>query len=157
MAKLTEADFARLLDIIEPIAVNNGVELWDFEVKPERGSTVLRVFIDKKEKVTIDDCTEVSKQLSLALDVEDIFNSSYVLEVSSPGMDRKLVKQEHYERYAGRKVRIVLDSTIAGRKKYRGRIENAKQGVVKLYDDNENTHHEIKIDDIQTARLEIDL
>lgn len=157
MAKLTEADFAKLRDIIEPIAVNNGVELWDFEIKPERGSTVLRVFIDKKEKVTIDDCTEVSKQLSLTLDVEDIFNNSYVLEVSSPGMDRKLVKQEHYERYAGRKVRIVLDSTIPGRKKYRGRIENVKQGVVKLYDDDENIHHEIKIDDIQLARLEIDL
>ena len=99
----------------------------------------------------------MSNLVGMMLDVEDIISGAYTLEVSSPGMNRKLIKPEHFERYLGRRIRVKLNPNTVGRKKFQGRLERYEDGNVIVVDEGEKQTHEIAHDDIQTARLEIDL
>jgi ribosome maturation factor RimP len=118
--------------LIEPICRAHGVELVDVRVLGGRGRSVVRVMIDRDRPdggdvpgsgVTIDDCTHVSRDLSSALDVhEDLLPGSYNLEVTSPGVERPLVKRRDYERFVGREVRVQTTARIGERKKFQGRL-----------------------------------
>ena len=85
--------------LIDPVVRSFGCELWGVEYRPAKAGAFLRVFIDKQEGVTIDDCSNVSRQLSALFDVEEPISSAHNLEVSSTGIDKPLMTIEHYERY----------------------------------------------------------
>lgn len=117
---------------------DKGLSLYHLEFVKEGPDKVLRVFIDKdKEYVSTEDCEEVSRYLSDKLDDLDPIEQNYVLEVSSPGMDRVLVTPEHFERYKGEEVEVSLYREIEGTKKLEGTLLDYSQGNIKLKVEND--------------------
>lgn len=114
MAKKNIASLA--YELAESLAPELGVEIWDVEYKKEGADYFLRVFIDKEDGVSIDDCEKFSRVISVALDKEDPIESHYYLEISSAGLDRQLRKPEHFNRFLGSDVDIKLFKPINGRK-----------------------------------------
>ena len=105
-------EIERIRDAAERVASTEGVEVWDVEWKIGK-DRILRVYIDKPEGVSHADCQAVSEQLSVILDVEDLVpGQRYTLEISSPGMDRKLFKPEHFQRFVGRMAKIWLHQPV---------------------------------------------
>src|SRR5437762_5385474 len=99
-----------------------GFELVDVELMGGRQNQTLRIYIDSPRGVTVDDCAEVSRQLSAILDVEDPFPGSYRLEVSSPGLDRPLVRPDEFRRFRGATVKVRLLDALDGRRNFTGRL-----------------------------------
>lgn len=114
-------DRQALIELLEPPLGALGFELADLEAHAGRPG-VLRVFIDREPGVTLEDCELVGRQLSALLDVEDPLPGSYVLEVSSPGLDRKLRTSEQFSRFVGRVVRIELKRARDGRRRLKGKL-----------------------------------
>ncbi len=106
--------------LVEPIIDSLQCELVDIEYKKEDSQWYLRIYIDKTGGVTIDDCQAVSEQVSKLLDEKDPIPHSYILEVSSPGLDRVLKKDSDFKRFKGSLIDVSLYKSIEGRKKYRG-------------------------------------
>ena len=102
------ADLEKIREMAERVATSEGLALVDVELKGGRSNALLRVYIDKPGGVSHADCALVSEQLSAMLDVEDPFPGRYMLEVSSPGLDRELTKPSDFEHFAGRRARVVL-------------------------------------------------
>jgi len=119
--------------IAAPLAAAEGLELVDVELAGAGGHPTLRLYIDKAGGVSLDDCTQVSRALSAALDVEDPIEGSYELEVSSPGLDRPLRTREHFEHFVGEKVRVKtfgpLDEADS-RKTFVGRLQGMEGDAV---------------------------
>lgn len=140
---------------IERLVTSEGYELVHIELKYGSGRHFLRIFIDRPGGITLDDCQKVSQQVSTLLDVEDPIPSQYILEVSSPGLDRRLYKEADYIRFVGRRVRLTLRQPQGDRRNYRGRILAAGDGVVRIA---EEKHGEwsFAIDSIEKANLEIE-
>lgn len=109
-----------------------GMELVHVQYLGRPRSPLLRVYIDKPGGVTLDDCQSVSRQAGVLLDVEDLISGQYVLEVSSPGLDRPLFRVEDYRRFSGREVRLVTREKIDSRRKFTGYIQDLRDGVVQL-------------------------
>jgi ribosome maturation factor RimP len=131
-----------LHDLLAPVAETNGVELYDIEWLREGGERILRLYIDKPDGVDLNDCERVSRAAELILDEHDPIAESYMLEVSSPGIERKLKKDSHFTRYIGHKIMLRLFSTISpvdGRKKFTGRLDDYKDGCIFLTDENGET------------------
>lgn len=105
---------------VEPVVTGLGYELVGVEYGGGRGNGRLRVYIDTADGVTLDDCAAVSEQLSLALDVDDPIPDAYVLEVSSPGLNRPLFARADFERFCGERVFVRLEQPLEGRRKFRG-------------------------------------
>jgi ribosome maturation factor RimP len=145
---MTGEELARLL---EPTIEQLGYELTDLELKLAGRDSLVRVFIDKPQGVGLEDCETVSRQVSAVLDVEDPVPGHYVLEVSSPGLDRKLTKPAHYRRYVGDDIRVQLRFPIEGRRKFRGRLTAASEETIQIEVDGQL--HELPIATIDTARL----
>src|SRR2546423_5293931 len=103
----------KVRQLAAPLAAQEGLELVDVEIGGGHGRQTLRLFIDRPGGVSLDDCTSVSRALSTALDVEDPIQGAYDLEVSSPGLDRPLPTPEHFENYAGEKIRAKAYGPIA--------------------------------------------
>lgn len=101
----------RLSELIRPILDEHGVELVEMAVVGAKSHPIIRAYIDKPGGVTIDDCTAVSRPFSLELDATDLFESSYTLEVSSPGLDRPLVTPRDFQRWLGFQVQVCLKNT----------------------------------------------
>jgi ribosome maturation factor RimP len=121
----------RVCAVVESLIEAEGYYLVDLEYKRDGGSGVLRLFIDKPEGgITIDDCQKVSELLSPVLDVKNIIEHRYYLEVSSPGINRRIRKKADFERFAGAKVRIHLRSPLEGRRKITGVIEGVADNDV---------------------------
>lgn len=140
-----------LADLIEPTVVNLGYELSDLELKLGGRDGVVRVFIDKPDGVDLTDCEIVSKQLSAVLDVEDPLPGHYTLEVSSPGLDRKLTKPEHFQRFLGETVRVKLRFPLEGRRNFRGTLVAASEDKIEVEVDGES--YSLEIAAIESARL----
>lgn len=137
------------------IVDSEGLELVEAEWKGGSRRGTLRVFIDKPAGITHADCERVSHQLSAALDVEDLVPGSYRLEVSSPGLDRKLSRRADYDRFAGRKARFRVREPLSGARHVTGRIEASSASSVSLRTAN-GKMLEIAYDDIELARLVVD-
>jgi len=146
----------RVREIAEQAAIDHGVELVHAEVAGPDGHPIVRLFIDKPGGVTHDDCSRVSHQLSTVLDVEDFIHSAYVLEVSSPGLERGLYKRADYERFAGRPAKIKARSPINGQRNFRGRILGVEDDRVVLLDLTSG-RTEIPLEGIVKANLEADV
>jgi len=127
----------RVETLLQPIIDAMGLELVELEFKKVGRSYLLRVFIDKPDGVNLDDCAEVSRELSVQLDVEDCIASRYTLEVSSPGLDRPLKKEQDFIRYQGRlavvkTTELLTDEKGSLRKTFLGFIEGVEDGVVTI-------------------------
>jgi len=116
--------------ILEPIAESFGVNIYDVEYVKEGSEFYLRAYIDKDGGVTIDDCENVSRALSDALDKEDFISDAYILEVSSPGLGRSLKKERHYLNSLGEEVEIKTYKPIDGIKEFTGILKGYDKGVV---------------------------
>jgi len=125
-------DLARIREAAERVGSSEGVEVVDVEWKQGR-QRLLRVYIDKPAGVTHGDCQRVSEQLSVLLDVEELVpGPGYVLEVSSPGLDRKLRNPAEFERFTGRKARISLAEPVENSTYHEGRLAGVGDGMVRL-------------------------
>jgi len=113
-----------LKQLLQPVVEALNCELWGIEMQMGGKTKLLRIYIDRDELgVGIDDCERVSRQASAILDVEDVIAGEYILEVSSPGMDRPLYELDHYARYLGEEISIRLRFPYEGRRNYKGRLK----------------------------------
>ena len=122
----------RLRQLVERVVESQGYELVDVELKGAGNSSVLRIFIDSPNGVSIKDCEFVSHQVGTVLDVEDLIPLSYTLEVSSPGLDRKLVKESDYTRFEGKLAKIQTRIPLQRQKVFRGRLRGFREGKIVL-------------------------
>ena len=123
----------KVRQLAAPLAAQEGLELVDVEIGGGGGRQTLRLYIDKPGGVSLDDCTAVSRALSTALDVEDPIQGAYDLEVSSPGLDRPLRTPEHFQQYAGNKVRVKTFGPVPeceNRKTFVGILGGYEDGAV---------------------------
>lgn len=128
MAKVTDT----VAQLALPFVQEAGCSLWDVEYVKEAGSWFLRIYIDKEEGVSIQDCEAVSRPLSDALDEADPIEGSYVLEVSSAGADRVLKKEEHFQQFVGTEVEVRLYRPRDGKKEFVGDLVSWEDGNVTL-------------------------
>jgi ribosome maturation factor RimP len=160
----TPSRIAELTPELEQIATAAGCELLNAEIK----GGVLRLILDKPDGgVTLEDCQHVSKQASALLDVLDFGTSRYVLEVSSPGLDRQLYRPRDYERFTGKLARVTLEDRETGKKRtvvsrlteYHPAPEGSpeEEAEIVLADDRTGERETIRLKDIKLARLEIEL
>ena len=140
-----------LATLLEPTVVRLGYELSDLELRLGGKGGLVRVFIDKPEGVGLADCERVSEAVSALLDVEDPVPGHYDLEVSSPGLDRKLTKVEHFQRFAGETVKVKTRFPIEGRRRFRGKLVSADEDRILVEVDGES--HTLELATIDTARL----
>lgn len=116
-------DVDRLSALIESLVASEGVELVDVEVAGSRKRPVVRVYVDRPEGVGVDDCARISRLLEAGLETAAAVPETYVLEVSSPGLDRPLRERRHFERYVGRDVEVRLFAPRDGRRRIVGTLE----------------------------------
>lgn len=148
----------RVREIAERTARALGLELVHVETArgAGRGQTVVRIFVDKPEGVTHEDCAAVSHHVGTILDVEDPLPDSYTLEVSSPGLERGLYKLADYERFAGRQAKLKTDRAVGGNQRnFRGEILGVEGDLV-VFDDRTSGEVRIPFDHVAKANLEID-
>ena len=143
-------DKERLFELLEPAVAAMGFELTDLDAHLGRRG-LLRLYIDREGGVTLDDCQRVSEQIGALLDVEDPLPGSYVLEVSSPGFDRRLRKLEHFARFSGENAKIELRDARDGRRRFTGRLAGVEGSEVLLEVDGELTR--LPFGEIAVARL----
>ncbi|HEC13094.1 MAG TPA: ribosome maturation factor RimP [Acidiferrobacteraceae bacterium] len=140
-----------MVSLFEPVVNAVGFELLAVEISGTGPNSVLRVYIDSPEGVTVDNCADVSQQLSGILDVEDPLSGRYTLEVSSPGADRPLIKREHFVEVLGEQVKIRLFQPIERRRNFKGRLrEVLNSSIVVALDEDEII---LPLADIERARL----
>ena len=140
-----------LAKLLQPTIERLGYELSDLEARLGGGRGVLRVYIDKPDGIGLDDCEKVSLAVSALLDVEDPVAGRFDLEVSSPGLDRKLTKSEHFQRFMGEIVKVQMRLPIAGRKRFRGTLVSLDDENIVVNVDGES--HTLPMATIDTARL----
>ena len=137
--------------MLEPTVERLGYELADLEVRLGGKGGLVRIFIDKPDGIGLDDCEKVSLAVSAILDVEDPVPGNYDLEVSSPGLDRKLTKVEHFQRFIGETVKVQMRFPIEGRRRFRGTLVSVDDENIVVEVDGES--HSLPLATIDTARL----
>lgn len=133
MATLEE----KLHDLLQGAVEDLDCELWGIECQRIGRFLTVRLYIDKDGGVTVDDCADVSRQVSAILDVEDPIMDKYNLEVSSPGLDRPLFTLEQYERFIGKEIVIHLRIPVLDRRKWQGILEKVENDILTLIVDNQ--------------------
>ena len=148
--------------VADRVASASGLEVFDVQYKREGHGWVVRVLIDRpgpaataEESVSIEDCTNVSRELSAILDVEDFIPAAYTLEVSSPGLDRPLRHADDYRRFAGRLAKVVTREPVDGQTFIRGRISGVEDDSVTV-DGEDGRAHRVPIGAITRANLEVE-
>lgn len=141
------------------VADSHGLELFDLQFRRETIGWVLRVIIDRQDRlVGIEDCQRMSQDLGTLLDVEDdlgaALEQSYTLEVSSPGLDRPLRHEADYRRFVGRLAKVVTTETVEGQTSFAGRISGVEEGHVLLTEG--RRIHRVPLDKVRRARLEVE-
>ena len=139
-----------LAKLLEPAVERLGYELIDLEVRTG-GNGLVRLYIDKPDGIDLEDCERVSLAVSALLDVEDPVPGNYNLEVSSPGLDRKLTKVEHFQRFEGETVKVQMRFPIEGRRRFRGTLVSSDDENIVVEVDGES--HSLPLKTIDTARL----
>ena len=127
----------KVLSIIAPIAKEQGLDIWDVRYLKEGASYFLRIFIEKSEGITIDDCENFSRAIDEPLDEADPIKENYFLEVSSPGLGRELVKEEHFKAFIGENVIVKLFRPINKQKEFKGKLLDYQNGKVIIEFNNE--------------------
>jgi ribosome maturation factor RimP len=150
----------QLRELLAPVVAGVGYQLWELEYHPRSGGGLLRIYIDSpgdssEGGISLDDCERVSRVVSETLDAADPIPSHYTLEVSSPGLDRVLRTREHFERFAGERVRLEMMQPIEGRKRFAGRLLGVGESDITL--ELESGRISLPIEDIHRARLAPDM
>jgi ribosome maturation factor RimP len=144
------------------VAASYALEIFDVQSRREASGMVLRVRIDRagpaasaEESVSVEDCAHVSRDLSAILDVDDVVPTAYVLEVSSPGLDRPLTRARDYERFTGRRAKLVVKQPVDGQGYFKGRLCGVENGNVLIEGEDQRTHR-VPLDLITRANLEVE-
>lgn len=143
----------RVFDLAEDVAIQEGVEVVDVEISGGSGRYIVRVYIDVERGVTISDCESFSRNLGALLEIDDPIPTAYYLEVSSPGIEKVLRKQSHFDRYRGESVNIHLEKAFEGRKRVTGMIVDVTDSCVTI--EQEGNRFVVKYGNIKKARLKI--
>lgn len=153
----------KITELVEPVIIEKGFELVLLEYRREERDMVLRLYVDKDGGITLDDCAEVSREVSVLLEVEDPIAGAYRLEVSSPGIDRPLVRPADYDRFRTRLAKIKMvgkcdpDQRGHQRKTFVGKLLGLRDDVVVLEQtDKKGGIVELPLADIERANLEIE-
>jgi ribosome maturation factor RimP len=146
----------RVQELAERVAIDHGLELVHAEVAGPENKPIVRIFIDKPQGVTHEDCSEVSIHLGTILDVEDFIHASYTLEVSSPGLERGLYKRADFERFAGSNAKMKTRQPIDGQRNFRGRLLGVEGNDV-VFEDRTSGPVRVPLDTITKANLEVDV
>ncbi len=146
----------------ERVAGTYGLDVFDVQFRREAAGMVLRVQIDRpgpaatpEESVSVEDCAQVSRDLSAVLDVEDVVPTAYTLEVSSPGLDRPLRRTDDYRRFEGRRAKLVMRDAVDGQRYFKGRLRGVEGDAV-LIDGEDGRRHRVPIGVIRRANLEVE-
>jgi ribosome maturation factor RimP len=145
----------KITELAGSVALQHTVEIVDIELGGSSRKPLIRIFIDKENGVSLDDCGKFSRALSALFDVEDPIPTAYILEVSSPGLDRPLKRVRDFERSVGKLVKIITREKIEGQNIFTGRISGVEGGTITL--SSEGRELEIPFDQISKARLEMEL
>jgi len=148
---MTTAHREQLIEMLEPVVERLGFELADLELNLASGSGSLRIFIDSEVGITVDNCADVSRQVSSLLDVEDPIPGDYNLEVSSPGLNRRLWKAADFQRFAGREVKMKLKRLIDERRNIKALLVGCEDETVLLREGEQE--FSVPLREIDTARL----
>ncbi len=145
----------KIREIAARLADENNLELVQAQVSGSNKNLTIRVFIDKPGGVTHEDCSLISRQIGEVLDAEDLFPVSYVLEVSSPGLERELYSLQDFKKFAGSLAKVKTSAAIDGQKNFSGRIISI-EGEEIVFDDKTNGTVRFTFDAVAKANLEID-
>lgn len=150
MSRITEGVEALAL----PVAGELGLMLWDVEYVREGGERYLRILIDSKDGISIDQCEAFSKRIDPMLDESELISEQYILEVASAGMERALKKPEHFDMFIGENIELKLYKAIDNQKKYEGELASYMDGEIKLLCG--GTEKIFKKEEVSSARLKPD-
>jgi ribosome maturation factor RimP len=142
---------ARIEGLLHDVVEAKGLELLHVEYRPRGATSLLKVYVDKLGGVNLEDCERVSKHISVLLDVEDLIPHHYVLEVSSPGIERPLFRESDYQRFIGKEIRLMTTEKIENRRKFTGFIRNLTKGILSLECDEKT--YQIPFGKIKEANL----
>lgn len=123
-------DLTRLEKLIAPLVEQESADLVDLSYAKEGSQWVLRVYLDKLAGITLEDCAYFSERIGSLIDSQNAVSSAYVLEVSSPGIDRLIKKEKDFQRFTGKAVKIMLKEPVSGRRNFSGVIENCAGEIV---------------------------
>ncbi len=143
-----------ILHMAEPLLVGKNMELVDLEFRKEGVGKVLRLFIDKADGITVEDCANISRELSTLMDVNEIIEEKYVLEVSSPGLRRPLKKIDDFKKFKGKLVLIKTKEPIENRKVFKGYLKDTNDEGIEM--DIDGLLYSLSFQQIHKANLEID-
>jgi len=129
---MSTAILSKIEAIAERVAQSEGIEIVEVELKGGGKNRFLRISIDRPEGVTHADCELISHQVGTILDVEDVVAGAYTLEVSSPGVERKLVKYKDFERFAGKKIKVSLREPVENSRRWEGTLASCADGLIHL-------------------------
>lgn len=146
----------RVREVAQETADKLGFELVHIENKGLGTGRVLRVFIEKEAGISVEDCSRFSNDFGEILDSEDLVHAEYILEVSSPGLERELYSLRDFVRFAGNPAKIRTRQAIAGQKNFRGRIEKVSDETI-VFEDRTSGRVEISFDNVVKANLEFDV
>ncbi len=141
----------KIRQLAEGVCRDRGVELFDVEYVPGRGTSILRVFIDDEVGVSVEDCATVSRELAALLDVEDPIRGRYRLEVSSPGIDRPIRHSDDARKMIGKLVKVKTRTAIEGRKGFTGRLTDVRGEIWVVH--MEDRDWEIDARDVDRANM----
>jgi ribosome maturation factor RimP len=150
------ANTERIEEIAARVAAENNLELVHVDVLGAEKSPTVRIFIDKEGGVTHEDCSLVSRQVGTILDDEDFISSAYLLEVSSPGLERQLYSLKDFEKFAGHLAKVKTYKPIDGQRNFRGRIKTVEAEEI-VFDDKTSGEVRFPFDAVAKANLEIDI
>lgn len=142
-----------VFDIANPIAKEMGLQLWDIRFEKEGPNWFLRIFIDKESNININDCETFSRKLDPILDEIDPIEQSYYLEVSSPGVERELVKDWHIKKYIGHNVNIKFIRPIDNKKEITGRLVGFENNIITIFLDKDNLESSFNKKEVATIKL----
>jgi ribosome maturation factor RimP len=129
---MSSAVISKIEAVAERVGQSEGIEIVEVELKGGGKSRLLRIFIDKPEGVTHSDCESISHQVGTILDVENLLPGSYTLEVSSPGVERKLMKYRDFERFRGKKIKAILREPVENSRRWEGTLASCADGLINL-------------------------
>ena len=145
------AKIDQLTELLKPAAEALGYEFLGIEYVGQGVHSILRVYIDHENGISVDDCTKVSHQASGILEVEDPISSQYTLEVSSPGMDRPLFILSHFEKVVGQEISMRCHVGVDGRRKFKGKLNSVNAQLLEITVDNQT--YQVDFQDIDKANL----
>ena len=149
-------DEAKVRGIADRVASSSGLEVVEIEFRGGGKSRMLRVFVDKPAGVTHEDCANFSREFGTILDVEDaVPGAAYVLEVSSPGLDRKLTRAADFERFAGNRIKLMTRQPVNGNRHFEGRLESFHDGRLMLDLSEARRKHRPGKDEAQKIEIEL--